>query len=252
MQGHAGFFKALGVDLPLKTFAAPQQVDELILPELGFGWSDRYAGSPAYRRFMMSRLSAAAEPDGCDRLYISRARLPAARGGVLAEEAIEQNLARLGYEIFHPERHPVEVQIARYRAAKSVIALDGSALHLAAYVLPQGARVTMILRRSRANATDYIRQYKSFLGITPAVVDVIRHDWIAGDAGRADFRSVGELDLPRLFDTFKTMGLIPRDFSPDLPDAHQLRAMLQSLRDRRGEPFRILGSDATRAQDKAA
>ena len=254
MKGHAGFFKALGVDLALKTFAAPQQVDELILPELGFGWDERYAGSPAYRRFMMGRLSAAAAPEGGDKLYISRSKLPAARGGVLAEEAIEANLARLGYDIFHPERHPIEGQIARYRAARCVIALDGSALHLAAYVLPPEARVTMILRRSRANATDYIRQYKSFLGITPAVIDVIRHDWVAGAADRADFRSIGELDLAHLFDTLKAMGLVPQSFRPDLPDADDLRAMLHAVQDRRGEPFRILGAREIHpeAQDVAA
>ena len=54
----------------------------------------------------------------------------------------------------------------------------------------------MILRRSRANATDYIRQYKAFLGITPAVIDVIRHDWVAGSADRADFRAIGRIIAP--------------------------------------------------------
>ena len=149
-------------------------------------------------------------------------------------------------------------RLSGYRAAKSVTALDGSALHLAAFVLPRDARVTMILRRSRANAGDYIRQYKSFLGITPAVVDMIRHDWVAGNAGRADFRSVGELDLPRLFAAFKAMGLIPQGFRPDLPGAEALRAQFHSLQDRRRAPFRILGADAdlpkaqSETQDKAA
>ena len=143
------------------------------------------------------------------------------------------------------------MQIARYRAARSVIALDGSALHLAAFVLPRNARVTMILRRSRANASDYIRQYKSFLGITPAVIDVIRHDWVAGAAGRADFRSIGELDLARLFDTFKAMGLAPQNFRPDLPDVDELRAMLQNFEARRGEPFRILGAQEVNPEAQA-
>ncbi len=241
MRGHQAFFDALGVSQPLKTFGTAMRVDELVLPELGFGWEDRYAGSPAYRRFMMDRLSAAAEPQGGDRLYISRARLPAARGGVLGETVIEENLARLGFDIFHPERHSIRDQIARYRAAKTVVALDGSALHLAAYVLPPQARVAMILRRSRANAADYILQYKSFLGITPSVIDVIRHDWVAGTANRADFRSVGELDFPRLFRCLKDLDLIPRGFRPDLPDRQSLQAMLAQLQDRRGEPFRILG-----------
>jgi capsular polysaccharide biosynthesis protein len=255
MAGHAGFFAALGIDLPLKTVGQPTRVDDLILPELGFGWEDRFAGSPAYRAFMMSRLSAAAAPEGGEKLYISRARLPAVRGGVLGETVIEENLARAGFEIFHPERHPIATQIARYRAARTVVALDGSALHLAAYLLPREARIAMILRRSRANAADYIRQYRGFLGITPHVIDVIRHDWVAAGAARVDFRSIGELDFPALFRALADQGFLPSGFRPDLPCVEDLRAMLASYEDRRGAPFRILaageqhpeaGTDATK------
>lgn len=251
MAGHAGFFAALGIDLPLKTFGQPTRVDDLVLPELGFGWEDRYAGSPAYRAFMMSRLARAAAPEGGEKLYISRARLPAARGGVLGETVIEENLARAGFEIFHPERHPIATQIARYRAAKTVVALDGSALHLAAYLLPRQARVAMILRRSRANAGDYIRQYQSFLGITPRVIDVIRHDWVAGDVARVDFRSIGELDFPALFRTLAADGFLPADFRPDLPSVADLRAMLASYEDRRGAPFRVLGQGELHPEARA-
>src|SRR5690606_35627158 len=174
--------------LPLRTFGAVQRAERLILPELGFGWLERYAGSPAYRDFMQGRLSAAAGAEGGEKLYISRARLPAVRGGVLGEEVIEDTLARAGYEIFHPELHPLEVQIARYKAAKTVVALDGSALHLAAFVMPRGSRVAMIKRRSSANVSDYLRQFRSFLAVVPDVIDVIRHDWIAGEIGRASCR----------------------------------------------------------------
>ena len=242
IKGHEGFFKLLGIDTPVRTHPTALRVETLYVPELGFGWLERYAGSPAYRQFMQGRLNAAVMAEGGERLYISRARLNAARGGILGEAVIEENLARLGYEIFHPERHPVEVQIARYKAARVIVALDGSALHLAAYVLRPGAQVAMILRRSKANVADYDRQFRSFCAVTPQVVDVIRHDWVAGDANRVDFRSVGEIDFAALFDRLKTLGLVPPDFRPDLPSDAEIAAMLAGFQDKRGEPFRRLGA----------
>ena len=63
--------------------------------------------------------------------------------------------------------------------------------------------------------------------------------------------AVGELDLARLFDTFKAMGLAPQNFRPDLPDVDELRAMLQNFEARRGEPFRILGAQEVHPEAQA-
>ena len=153
---------------------------------------------------------------------------------------IEDNLARAGFEIFHPERHPIAVQIARYKAAKLVVALDGSALHLAAYVLPTDAKVAMILRRSSANVADYMLQYQSFKGIVPQVINVIRRDWISGDSTRADFRSVGELDFAALFERLKALGHLPRRFKPEVPSEAEVLALLTAQGDKRGDAFRAL------------
>lgn len=240
IKAQAPFFRLLGLDLPVQTFATPLRVERLILPELGFGWLERYAGSPAYRAFMQSRLSAAAPAEGGEKLYISRARLNPAKGGVLGERVIEENLAARGYEIFHPEKHPLEVQIARYKAARQIVALDGSALHLAAYVMPAGGKVAMILRRSAANVADYQLQYRAFLGLEIDVIRVIRNDWVAGDAGRADYRSIGELDFPRLFAELAGRGYLEPGFRPDCPSEPELLAMLESYEDRRGQTFRAL------------
>lgn len=250
MAGHAAFFRLLGIDAPVRTFSGVLRVERLYVPELGFGWLECYAGSPAYRAFMQGRLSAAAPAEGGERLYISRARLNAQRGGVLGEAVIEHNLARLGYEIFHPEKHPLEVQLARYKAARSIVALDGSALHLAAYVFRPGGRVAMILRRSRANVADYDLQFRSFCGVRPDVIDAIRHDWVAGEAARVDFRSVGELDFAALFARLKALGHVPPDFRPDLPSAAEVRAMLEAFQDKRGQPFRILGTGESHGDDE--
>lgn len=237
-------FDLLGITVPVQCHPGVLRAEELFVPELGFGWLKMYSGSPAYRQFMCTRLSAAAEAEGGEKLYISRARLAAVRGGILGESVIEENLSRAGFEIFHPERHPLAVQIARYKAARTIVALDGSALHLAAYVLPEQARVAIILRRSSANVADYVRQYQGFKGITPDLVDVIRHDWISGDSTRADFRSVGELDFAALFDRLGALGHLPPDFRPDLPGAEDIARMLEAAGDRRGDAFRALPKGA--------
>ncbi|WP_157971213.1 glycosyltransferase family 61 protein [Pseudogemmobacter bohemicus] len=240
IKGQAPFFKLLGIDIPVRTFGDVQRVERLIVPELGFGWLERYAGSPAYRDFMQSRLRAAAPAEGGEKLYVSRARLPAIKGGILGEKVIEENLERAGFEIFHPERHPLEVQIARYKAAKVIVALDGSALHLAAYVMPPGGRVAMILRRSSANIADYDLQFRNFIGVTPDVINVIVNDWVAGEAARADFRSVGEVDFAALFKRLKALKYLPASFRPQLPAQGEVRAMLEPFQDRRGDSFRPL------------
>ena len=240
MEGHDRFYRLMGIAQPVRTSGIGLRVERLFVPELGFGWSERYAGSPAYRDFMQGRLRAAVAPEGGKKLYVSRARLAANRGGILGETVIEENLARAGYEIFHPEKHPLEVQIARYRAAERIVALDGSALHLAAFVVDPGTRVAMILRRSKANAADYRLQFRSFCGTEPDVIDVIRTDWVSGDAGRVDFRSVGEIDFQALFKALAATGYVTKSFRPRLPKADEMAALLAEFAERRGGEMRPL------------
>ena len=250
MEGHDRFYRLLGIDIPVRTFGTPLRVERLFVPELGFGWAERYAGSPAYRAFMQGRLRAAVAPEGGKKLYISRARLAAQRGGVLGETVIEENLARAGYEIFHPEKHPVDVQIARYRAAERIVALDGSALHLAAYVTDPGTRVAMILRRSKAMAADYQLQFRAFCDVALDVIDVVRTDWVSGGSDRVDFRSVGEIDFAALFDALAAQGYVTKAFRPRLPDAKAMAALLAEFTERRGGSLRPLRPGERHADDE--
>ena len=240
IEAQRPMFDLLGIDVPIRSHPGILRVAELFVPELGFGWLDRYGGSPAYRKFMCTRLSAAAAAEGGEKLYISRAKLASHRGGILGETVIEENLARAGFEIFHPERHPIEVQIARYKAAKCVVALDGSALHLAAYVLRPEAKMAMILRRSSANVADYMLQYQQFKGIVPDVINVIERDWISGDSTRADFRSVGELNFAALFTQLKSLGHLEAGFKAKLPTKAAMAQMLADQGEKRGDGFRAL------------
>jgi hypothetical protein len=237
IHAYGRFFEILGIDVPVAVHGEVLRVERLVVPELGFGWGPRYAGSEEYRGFMRSRLSAAAEPEGGERLYVSRRLLGAQRGGVLSEEVIESNLARAGFEIFHPQKHPIETQIARYRAARTIVALDGSALHLAACVMEPDGHVAMVLRRSRANAQDYLTQFKAFCGIEPDVIDVIVRDWAAPGSGRSDYQSVGELDFSALFDRLKALGHLPFDFVPDLPASDAVREAARGFAEARGAEY---------------
>ncbi len=231
------FFQLLEISIPIQTFGTSIEVEELYVPELGFGWRERYAGSPAYRNFMRERLGRNIAPEGGEKLYISRARLPSQRGGVLGETIIEENLERQGYEIFHPEKHPLEVQISRYKAARQIVALDGSALHLAAFFLKEGSKVGIILRRSKSNFSDYVLQYQSFCGVTPDIVNAVSKDWMSGGAKRVDFRSVGELDFTELFNRLETLGYVESGHTLRLPSEEEMENLLGAFSERRREEF---------------
>jgi hypothetical protein len=249
IEGHEAFFRLLGIDIPVRTYDTALRVERLIVPELGFGWLERYAGSPAYRAYMQGRLSSAVMAEGGDKLYISRSLLMAKRGGILGETVIEENLARAGYEIFHPERHPLDVQIARYKAARTIVALDGSALHLAAYVLTPGAKVAMIHRRSKVNVEDYRLQFRSFCKVDPLVINAVRHDWVSGDIDRVDYQSVGEIDFAALFKTLKANGFLSSRFAAKLPSKAAVQAMRADFGDRRGQTLRALRKEEVGRDD---
>ena len=70
------------------------------------------------------------------------------KGNHLFEAEIERALAAAGYLIYHPQLHPLEDQIATYRSARRLIAVDGSALHVVAMAVPQTAKVAVISRRA--------------------------------------------------------------------------------------------------------
>ena len=238
LRAHALFFKCLGIEIPIQVIRNATLCDNLILPELGFGWRARYAGSPEYRSFVSSRLKAATKPEGAEKLYISRARLRADKGHVIGEEILEENLSRCGYEVFHPEKHDLLTQIARYRAARHIVALDGSALHLAGFVVEPETRVGIILRRSKANHGDYTLQYQSFAGITPDIMNAVQADWAGGENPRSDYKSVGELNFASIFRKLARLDYVPGTFEPDLPDSGEWKSMISAFSDKRSEALR--------------
>ncbi|MFZ7093257.1 FkbM family methyltransferase [Primorskyibacter sp. 2E233] len=192
-----GFFEALGVDLPIHVVHPAARVERLIVPNQGFGLGEISAGTPAFRNFMHRRFGEGIAADGPENLYISRSRLGPKRGALVGEARIEQELAAQGYEIFHPERHDMPTQIARYKAARRILASEGSALHLFGFVGRADQRVGVITRRKSMATQHILSQLRSFTGAEPVLLDTLRRVWQHKETPRARL-STGEPDLPKL------------------------------------------------------
>ncbi len=209
------FLDILSGSKPLRIVREPTQVENIVVPDPGFGHHARILGSQRYRDYTRAQVAAAVKPEGAERLYVSRSALMDKRGGVVGELLIEAVMQANGYEIFHPQRHSIPDQLARYKAARELVCLDGSALHMAAYALQPGARVGMILRR-HANLLDGLaKQVELFAGAKVFSLDALQASWVDEAAKRVDFRSMGELDFEKLHKSLVEHGFITDGPSPE-------------------------------------
>jgi len=203
------FFELAGVSARVILATKPLRVDRLSVPGQGFGLGDIVRGTYATRDFF-SRFGAGIAAEGGAKLYISRSKLSDRKGLLIGEHALEERLAAEGYDIFHPQKHSMTEQVARYKAATQVIAAEGSAVHFFAMVARPNQRLALILRR-RSSATRQIVQHLSgFAGITAVTLDALRRVWVRSDAQPARL-GLGELDLPRLQHLLAQAGFIRTD-----------------------------------------
>ena len=195
---HKHFFDLLCPGMPVRIISEPTRVDVLEVPGQGFGIGPLSGGTSVFRDVIRSRFATTIKPAGAERLYVSRSALSATLGSVLEERRIEKSLASGGYDIFHPQDHALPDQIARYKAARQIIALDGSALHLFAMVGRGDQQVAIIKRRISNGSSAITRHLATFTGREPLVVDVISRQWVRSDRRGADNFSFAELDFAKL------------------------------------------------------
>ena len=202
-------FALLGIDLPIRILTRPSRFDCLEVPGPGFGIGPLMGGTAPFRRFWQARFGQGVAAAGGERLYISRGKLDASLGGILEESLLEKHLVQAGYEIFHPELHSLDEQIARFKAARHIIGLDGSALHLLALVARPEQRVAVIMRRSGPAPKGIVAHLQGFTGQAPLVIDVITRNWVRSDRKGADNFSFGQLDFIRLGEVLADHGFLP-------------------------------------------
>lgn len=235
---YAPFFAALGfAGLSLIAPQAPLRVGELVIPAQGFGIGTLSAGTPEYRQFMRSHLGATIAPEGGEKLYISRSGLPVKRGSMLLETRIEALMRAEGYEVFHPQDHPIATQIARYKAARWIVALDGSALHLAGMIVSPEAQVAIINRGPSQNIDDYLRQFRHFVGLEPVRIDAVRRYWFPAGRRVVKRETHALADFPTLGAGLHQAGFIASIAGWQNPDAEAIAAAVADRADRCGAPL---------------
>lgn len=199
--------KLFGIDLPVRLLTGPVRVEELVVPGQGFGLGPLIGGTESFRRFAR-RFAEGIAPEGGPRLYLSRTNLPERLGGVIREAQMERELAEQGYEIFHPQDHGLDVQIARYKAARQVVGLDGSAFHLLALVARPDQQVAVIRRRPGKAPEGIAAHLQGFAGRAPLVIDALRRNWVRSDRGKADNYSYGEVDFAQVGEALAALGFL--------------------------------------------
>ena len=189
-------FEQLGITVPIGLVRRPLRIERLTLPGQGFGMGAMAAGTPAFRQFVRGKVGKGIRAKGPKRLYVSRSAFGPRRGGVIGETLIEERLAEDGYAVLHPQAESLETQIARYKAARDIVALDGSALHLVAMVASPDQKVAMIKRRSSPISKGIETHLTAFMERPPVVIDAIKQNWLRSDRKRVDRFSLAELDFP--------------------------------------------------------
>lgn len=231
-------FNVLGATVPIRSTPVPLRVDRLFVPRQGFGQFELMRGSEAFRAYMRRFAGKNVPAKGAEKIYISRSGLQRDRGGLIGEWLLEQQLQAEGFEIYHPQNHPLVEQVAQYKAAKMIVACDCSPLHLVGFVGNSDQKVAIIKRRSMELIPYFVDQLRLFQNIDAFEVDVLVDDWLPDPDKRPGRRSCGEVSFARLHDALAAKGMVSgdnpwRDISDDEREADRER--LRLLHD--GTPF---------------
>lgn len=202
--------KMLGVDVPCINIEDPTRVENLYVPQQGFGMFEMIEGAPEFRDWVKTA-GRNVTPKGAEKIYVSRSALPPARGSLLGEGRIEAMLEAEGYEIFHPQKFNFEEQIAAYKAARYIISVDGSPLHMAALVGDKDQKIACIARRAGNLDQIFARQFKAFQGSHVTTISALVQDWIPVNDNRPSRVSFGEVDFAAMYDALRSGGFISSD-----------------------------------------
>ena len=207
------YLRLLVGDVPVKVVSDTTDVEALVIPGQGFGLGEIAQGTRIFRRYIAANFAKDIAPEGPDDLFISRAFQPLEKGGFVGEELLDARMEEAGYSVFWPEKHSLHEQIARYKAAKRIVALDGSALHLFAMVGTKAQSVAMILRRERVASRSLRRHLASFTKAKPLVINALSD---AAEVTVGKKRDVSELDFEVIGRLLKRHGFIKRseDWGP--------------------------------------
>ncbi|MBA4098097.1 MAG: hypothetical protein C0484_15200 [Rhodospirillum sp.] len=139
----------LAPDRIVMAATADLAVEELLLPPRHYDMrtGPRYDFREIYRT--MAAAAQRSQPTaGSSRVYFSRRLLKRRLRRLSNDAAVERRLARRGFAIVHPQHMSLVDQINAAGAADVVAGVDGSALHLSAFMRP-GSRMLVLQTKRR-------------------------------------------------------------------------------------------------------
>lgn len=181
----------------------PSTVDQLTVPEQGFGLKDMAAGTPEFSAFVDRAVRWPSRPQR--KIYISRTHFRK-NGRFLFEERIEQYLAAEDYMIFHPQEHSMNEQIETYRTASHVVGSDCSAMFLAGFAIPRGCRVGIINRRLIGATYSLEQLFKNMAGCEVSAFRQIVRQWCQVGAEDKPLKDLSLLDMSALSESLRAAG----------------------------------------------
>ena len=124
LQFQEEIFKILNITNPYYTIDQPVLFEKLFVPEPGYIIQCHF--SEFYNNFLSQVPPSPLCPGKT--IYLSRRKF----GGISCfnnEAELEEALQKKGIEIFYPEEHNIQEQLATISSAERILALEGSALH---------------------------------------------------------------------------------------------------------------------------
>lgn len=226
------FFATMGLSEDKIQIRVPQKpviIDQLAIPEPGFGIHKMIEGRPEYRDYMHANLGRDIPADGPADIYISRSQLPSKRGSVLLETLIETRMQAAGYTVFHPQNHDITEQIAAYKAAKRIVSLDASSLHLAAMLVSPDTKVAIINRGPSNNIEDYVDQFTSWQGHPPTRIEAVSGFHYPEGKRVIKRETHATLDLPAVGASLTKDGFLPQGTTWSAPAAGTLAVAVAEM-----------------------
>ena len=205
---HAFFdrlLKILGIEHEYAIIQAPTHVDTLYTAPDLFSEARHGLATPSYAAWVRGKLPKQAKSRFGRKIYVTRDQMSATVGRHLCEDVLEENLSNAGFDIVAPEKLSLGEQLEMYRQADTVIAADGSALHILPFTFRPEATCIILKRRSDIPAliTNHVR---SFTQARIVDIDVIKD--VAWPRQRADNISLVTLDFEKLRGDLIALGVV--------------------------------------------
>ncbi len=218
---HKELFRILGIDCPPLILSTPTMVENLTVPGQGFGLGDIATGTEEFRNFLRKTVGKI-PANGPEKIYISRTKYEAT-GGILGEMILEENLRRSGYVAVFPEKMSWTEQLALYRAARKIISLDTSALHMAGMAADPDKDIAVILRRNNAEHHSMRLQLRGMMGKDPLLINSLVAEYLV-PGKKPNHNSWGQVDFREIHATLLEHGYLDADAAWDIPSDEIIQA----------------------------